>query len=410
MKPNKTLLLILSLFLLSACVEIPEIIQDPATLAAPSATPRIIQATPSLATSETATQVTAPSETAAPAAARAAEPAPQLIQIAMFDQQNGWSRSEEVLFHTTDGGQSWQIVQIPIPENQAYFNVTYFDATTAYVISTDLGATPKLLHITRDSGQTWQKIELANLNPGSASVVAVTPEILFLFEDLGAGAGSQGVALSRSLDGGQTWELNFAHVPGETSGASLPLGGIKSLPAFLDPELGFIGGSHPVDNEAYFFRTEDGGRSWQPQALPVPSAITGYMALNQTPLTFPGDSQNIIEPVSFSLTQGDPLLVFFSSSNRGQTWQASAGLAYGGAYHFLNPKTAWVWADGALYKTNDGGQTWQTLPDGLPEGASVNSLTFSDPQNGWALVFELDFETHLYITHDGGQTWLPPVP
>lgn len=147
--------------------------------------------------------------------------------------------------------------------------------------------------------------------------MAVSPEILFLFEDLGAGGGSQGVALSRSLDGGQTWQQNFAHVPGETSNASLPFGGIKSLPAFLDRDLGFIGGSRPVDNDTYFFRTEDGGSTWQKQNLPVPASITGYMALNQTPLTFTGDSQNIIEPVSFSLPQETRSWFFFSSSNRG---------------------------------------------------------------------------------------------
>lgn len=408
-KPITTFLLIL-LLILPACVEIPEIIQQPATPAPPTATPLIIQATPTLPVPlPTATQEIIPSETAAPSAARADEPALQLAEIAMFDASNGWANSEEALYRSADGGQTWQSLQIALPEAHTYFSATFLDAQTGYVVSTDLENPPSLLSITRDGGQTWAQVKLNNLAPTFASLVAVSPETLFLFENLGAAAGSQGVALSRSLDGGQTWEQTFAHVPGDTSGASLPFGGQKSLPAFLDSSLGFIGGSIPVENNIYFYRSEDGGRNWLVQPLPVPAQISGYMAMVNNPIAFPGNSEHILVPVHFSLPEGSQF-VFFASADRGQTWQASSLLIKAEAYQFIDLQTGWVWSDGTLQTTRDGGQTWLTLTHNLPANTSLRQINFIDPQTGWALAFDLDFQSRLYFTSDGGQTWSELYP
>lgn len=417
---NKRLFLVFIILLvisLSACIQVPEIVQVSVTPAPPTATPFIVQATPTLP-APTATATPAPPTEASPqdntlqpeSVARSAEPAPALIEIAMFDTQNGWGRSEESFYQTGDGWQTWQSIALPAGGEFTTYTAVYTDAQSAYIVSTDPERAPSLLHITKDGGQTWQQIELPGQYPSFPSPIIVNPQTIFIFENLGGAAGSQAIALSLSLDSGQTWVQTFAHVPGETENASLPFGGQKSLPIFLNAELGFIGGSRPMENDIYFFRTQDSGQTWQPQPLPVPENIRNYMAMVQTPLLFASEDSEIIVPVNFSLLDSDPLLVFFHSKDSGQNWQATAPIAYGSAYAFLDTQTGWAWAENNLYATRDGGQTWQNIQHNLPKGASVNQLQFTSPQNGWALVFELDFQTRLYVTNDGGQTWQTASP
>lgn len=401
-KMKKTIILLVA-FLLTACFEVPEIPQQPPTPAPPTATPRLIQATPTLAPLPT------PSEepTQSPEAASLRIPAPEFIQIAMFSEQTGWAQGEESLYRTSDGGHTWQVILPPRGDNDTYLNVAFLDEQSVYLISAEPQNPPGLFAYTRDGGQTWAQ---ANVPFTLARLVVVNELTLYVFEDLGAAAGSQGIALYQSLDGGQNWVKTFAHIPGETQGASLPFGGQKSLPAFLDAALGYIGGARPVENEIYFYRTADAGRNWQPASLPVPPEIKDYMALADSPITFADNVEQLIVPVHFSLFEGDPLLVFFTSLDRGQTWRSSSALPYANTYQFIDPKIGWAWADGALYATLDGGQTWQALPENLPDGVHVTQINFVNPQTGWLLVFDQNFQNVLYATADGGQTWEKLAP
>jgi len=93
-----------------------------------------------------------------------------------------------------------------------------------------------------------------------------------------------------------------------------------------------------------------------------------------------------------------------------QGYFADAGAAWV-IYHSQNemviPAAALVW------RTQDSGQTWQpSLPldlQGLNEFYSPSDLVFADSQNGWLLVHVGAGMSHDYValfrTQDGGQTW-----
>ena len=86
----------------------------------------------------------------------------------------------------------------------------------------------------------------------------------WVLADFGGGAaGSEGVNLFRTTDGGQTWSL-VASAPG-----TLPLQGIKSGMGWISATTGWITGSIANPNVFYLYRTQDGGVSWQQQSLPV---------------------------------------------------------------------------------------------------------------------------------------------
>jgi photosystem II stability/assembly factor-like uncharacterized protein len=65
-----------------------------------------------------------------------------------------------------------------------------------------------------------------------------------------------------------------------------------------------------------------------------------------------------------------------------------------------------------LYKTTDGGKTWQPLTNGLPDEAYV-FVVREDPRN--LNLLYAGTERGLFVSFDGGQNWqrmpnLPPVP
>lgn len=83
------------------------------------------------------------------------------------------------------------------------------------------------------------------------------------------------------------------------------------------------------------------------------------------------------------------------------------------AFHPTNPNIMWVGTpDGGIWKTSDGGQTWDTQGDGLPYlPVSVILVDHQNPDNiyislgdkgGWWM-----WNLGVYKSTDGGQTWAP---
>ena len=117
------------------------------------------------------------------------------------------------------------------------------------------------------------------------------------------------------------------------------------------------------------------------------------------------------------LLTGTGLFAVSRSLDSGQTWQTSP---LGGeellgsrpvSISFIDAQNGWAvfrlpssanFSTAALYRTQDGGVTWQALPE--PPGAQV---TFVSAQDGWALSGPLP--DHLYRTQDGGLSWTEQV-
>jgi photosystem II stability/assembly factor-like uncharacterized protein len=105
-------------------------------------------------------------------------------------------------------------------------------------------------------------------------------------------------------------------------------------------------------------------------------------------------------------------LAIYRSDDAGQTWKSinldHSRLGIGDAHLlFVDATTGWLvikqqtsanFSLGELFRTLDGGETWQQLS--LPIGEPVH---FTDPQRGWVAG---GVEGHeLYVTNDGGVTW-----
>ncbi|MDR3575800.1 MAG: YCF48-related protein [Anaerolineaceae bacterium] len=194
-----------------------------------------------------------------------------------------------------------------------------------------------------------------------------------------------------------------------------------------------------VDATGHILRTADSGATWQ-DITPPQGAFdrSGFFALDAknawaTPWLWCGTNlsscQGEDQPVNAALV--------WHTSDGGLSWQPSqtfwltapsdsAQMAYWPHLFFLNANTgwniAWVSANQAgqiseqLFKTSDGGASWQLQADQAALQKSltgaVSSFVFVDTQTGWAVINSSAVQpAGLYKTGDGGQSWsLAPVP
>lgn len=110
-------------------------------------------------------------------------------------------------------------------------------------------------------------------------------------------------------------------------------------------------------------------------------------------------------------------LIFFSGITIAQTWQelpnAPAAQFVNDDIFFINDDIGWmVNLDGFIYKTYDGGDTWDTLI--IQPGTAFRSIGFFDALHGFAgnlgpgsWISETTDTHPLYQTDNGGLTWTP---
>ncbi|HEU4509425.1 MAG TPA: hypothetical protein VFR78_14360 [Pyrinomonadaceae bacterium] len=80
---------------------------------------------------------------------------------------------------------------------------------------------------------------------------------------------------------------------------------------------------------------------------------------------------------------------------------------------FLDSKIGWVSSQQSIFRTLDGGQTWDSLKVEIPTGSRLASFFFSSPENGWVAMVsgtnsaqnESRYSSWLSVTNDGGKTW-----
>ena len=236
-----------------------------------------------------------------------------------------------------------------------------------------MGSTGGGVWKTENAGVSWTNLSDEDFAVGSIGAVAVAPSdpnVIYVGTGSACPRGniSVGNGVYRSTDGGRSW----IHVGLEAAGL---IGRIV-----VDPDdpgrafaavLGQIFGRSP---ERGVYLTEDGGRTWTP-VLQLSDA-TGAVELAMNP--------------------ANPRELFAAM------WQAERKpwtLIDGGA-------------EGGLYRTRDGGASWELLKGGLPEasedapvGRIGVSIAASDPRRVYALVTAAGERGGLYLSDDGGDTW-----
>ncbi len=404
-KSEKKILILILVLLLAACAPAPS---EGAERIADESFP--VEETPSLiievstATKEPSPTSIIPSATATeqpiPAATPTAEftfevvDSPLLTKIEMLDPFNGWGQAVNRILRTENGGQTWlDITPSDIPNDPAYAQSYFLDAQRGWVLIEDRdNFSVGVLYQTIDGGKNWR---WRNTPFGRSEITFLDGENGYALTDLGAGAGSMGVAIWQTKNSGDDFNRVFLHKSGYD--ASLPMSGIKNGISFIDPQNGWVTGSQPQDAFIWFYRTRDGGFSWEHQVLEMPTAYETAQTSAYAPHFFE-NGQGLL-PVY--LHGEKSAMVFYRSVDGGENWDATQVLPTRGKYAIFSAKEIIVWDGGeTLFFSLDAGENWQSRITTWQPLDTFRSLDFVSTTEGWGLT-----DDGLYRTEDGGKTW-----
>lgn len=288
-------------------------------------------------------------------------PGAHLTSLSFVDADHGWvvaadctqgggtptSGCRALVYGTTDGGHSWS------PEGRLLLvprKLQFTDSSTGWVVG-GIGqqcgdaACPNVVMQTTDAGRSWQRTLTTSVDLIDLSFAS--PRDGWILGETCETKAACKATLVSTASTGQTW-----------SNQDLPLTGHGFRLARISPSVGWVGA---IDNgQAVLIATRDDGKHWDKVETPC---------------------------------HGESLAFDFRSPTAG--WLACSGGAGGGS------------ATDGLYRTADGGQTWQTLPPlstgtaANQPGGAVATLAFTSPNDGWIV----EGEGEVLATHDGGKTW-----
>jgi photosystem II stability/assembly factor-like uncharacterized protein len=306
------------------------------------------------------------------------------------------------MLRTTDGGMTW--TDRSIDAGQTLYGVHFFDAMTGWVVGGD--ATGSSLLLTEDGGVTWERRCCAGGSPLTG--------LAFHSPSRGIAVG-QGARLLTN-DGFETWmNLNVADVSPIQAGFT----GADNITV-----VGFSGTS----GQSYSY-TADGGVNWNlPDLPPLRHATTavafadasvGWSAGDRGTILRTGDGgaswdwgsnipRETIEDVYFVSADrgwfvGGPGI--YRTTDGGATWEQQRPPHGGGAFlsavWFTNSMTGFAVGGGGgmepVSRTTDGGITWTGM---TPTNEAVREIFFLDETRGWFAG-----TNNIYGTTDGGATW-----
>ncbi|HVN69541.1 MAG TPA: hypothetical protein VMU38_07840 [Candidatus Binatia bacterium] len=250
------------------------------------------------------------------------------------------------------GGRALAVTGVPGEPNHFYFGAV------------DGGVWESL-----DAGRTWNPIfDDADIGSiGSIAVAPSNPRVIYV----GTGEADMrsdiayGDGVYKSSDGGKTWaHLGLAQ--------TMQIGAIVVDPRNADVAyVAALGHPYAANAERGVFKTTDGGKTWS--KVLYKNADTGAISLAMAP-----DDPNVLYAALWQ-TRRPPWNVYPPSNGPG----------------------------GGLYKTTDGGATWNQLTNGLPSQVGHVGLSISPaaPHRIYANVDAAPGKGGVYRSDDAGATW-----
>ena len=232
-----------------------------------------------------------------------------------------------------------------------------------------MGATGGGVWKTENAGISWENISDDDFNVGTIGAIAVAesdPNVIYVGTGEAPIRGvttSHGDGMYKSTDAGKTW----THI-------GLPEAGqiARAIVHPDDPDLVYVAVQGQIwgpSEERGVYRSKDGGETWE--AVLQVDDETGATDLSMDP--------------------SNPRIIYASMWEHGRKpWFIKSGGTAGG-----------------LFKTTDGGDTWEKLAGGLPEliGKTGIDVSASSPNRVYAIVeAELD-KGGLWRSDDYGETW-----
>jgi photosystem II stability/assembly factor-like uncharacterized protein len=323
---------------------------------------------------------------------------PQRYWVGVGEHWGGYDPSQQVLYRTSDDGGSWQISNLASMAMRLRDIVidpdTVSDADGTHLYASGLGCPiaqlcpgfPTLghgLYRSLNGGETWTP--MAPMVPGVSTFN--NHRDLVLVTDAGTiGARKLLVTSSKpalglvatTTDSGASWGITSAGLPTSQQGNSLSdaldLALAPSNPnrVYLATTTSAAAGQKPTDPSGVFV-SNDGGQSWGHRSVGLPS----FSPVNAEPGTVKVASHPLDADIAWTVTnefdaaENSLHSRVFRTMDGGATWQeASTGLPFDRhtalAADPLQPGQVYLGSASGVFWSHDSGASWQRLGSPLP--------------------------------------------
>lgn len=284
-----------------------------------------------------------------------------------------------------------------------------FKVSALLLVSSVPGLCANIADASLLNGLTWRSIGPAVMGGRVSDIDAVPGDPAIVYVATGSGGAF------RTTDGGITWSSIFDHE------GTISIGALAIQPG--NPKVVWIGtGESNVRNSVSFgdglYKSEDGGATWNHVGLENTETIS-RIVIN------PANPDNVFVAAVGHPFGPNPERGVFVTQDGGKTWRKTLYLdnehgAVGLAINPANPKILytgmwkfdrkpWTYTSGdekgGVFKSVDGGMTWQKLTNGLPKllGRIGVKVAPSDPHTVYVIAESK--EGTLFRSNDDGATF-----
>lgn len=194
-------------------------------------------------------------------------------------------------------------------------------------------------------------------------------DMVFVNDNIGYAVGTNGL-FKKTTDGGTTWS-------NQSTGYS------NSLTSIFPIDSEHI---YAVGIDSLILYSENGGNSWTRQSGNIHTSLYDVFFLNSMIGFVCGEYNTLLKTTDGGLNW-NPLNVTITSNFK--------------SIYFINSDTGFVGSTGKIFKTMDGGNTWNVQFLGTDPNAVINDFLFINSQVGYLAA---DFG--IMKTNDGGSNWV----
>ncbi|RPI19743.1 MAG: T9SS C-terminal target domain-containing protein [Ignavibacteriae bacterium] len=283
-----------------------------------------------------------------------------IAHLVFINSYTGWVRGGNSVYKTTNRGENWTAIFTPV--NVSFYDLSFSNINNGLV--TGSMNNNSLIYKTTNGGENWS---LAfSINKSNYSYIT---DIALNTNDVIA-AGSQGL-IYISSNTGTSWDSICYNVADE-----------YRKPVFLNDNTGFIL-SGRFQGPGFASSTSDGGFTWYSKIIDTTTNFDALYFINENT----GWAGN--------------LNCIYKTTNRGINWAkiySNDTSYYFNCITFPSYNTGYISGGFGILKTVNAGENWQKI---FNVGMDVQAMYFINEITGWVVTYF----RNIYKTTNGGNTW-----
>lgn len=273
---------------------------------------------------------------------------------------------------------AWQRVN-PLPYGETVVSIQKIPGTNRLIAACQYSS----VLISDNGGETWQTIMYPANMPSGFQVSG-----LYFYNNTTGFIYGKGVVVLKTTDAGLTWHI----CPFDDNVHR----------EIISMVMNTDWSGYAIGESGVLYETNNEGETWHQKNL---SNLVDYRF---TSLAFSENSEGFITGVPvFTYEYG-----ILRTHNYGNNWQlepSPEGIPYEITnIHFISSSTGFLSAATYIYRTDDGGETWQVVfNDSTLHGTTPYCFKFYNSLKGIAYQKSGPYPSAFYLTSDGGLTWQP---